>query len=381
MKFQFFHLMPYTEIDRHPQENSEWPFNNRSFDPVKGQQAYQTYIDEMIMAEKCGFDSIGCNEHHMSPYGLMANCNLVASVLAYKTEKVKLGIFGNLIPLLNPIRVAEEYAMLDVMSGGRLEAGMIRGIPHEYIAYNIPGDESWERFEEAMDLILKCWTEPEPFAWEGKYYQYRAVSIWPRPIQQPHPPILMSGGSKQSAAFAAKRRLRIGIVQLTSFEEARMNIQTYKDIAHADGWEPTPDYFLLGMPTCIAETDEKARDLLREGERYFNQILLGAQRNAQDLVIQKTRYYSEEESRRERQERDLRRSKFKNQTTIEQRIEDGIVLCGSPATVVKQIKRMKAELGIGAMQLNFKVGNIPHEDVMKGLELFKEQVLPEVKHL
>lgn len=125
----------------------------------------------------------------------MSNCNLIGTVLIQKTKRAKIAMLGNLVPLLNPIRVAEEYAMFDVMSGSRLIAGFMRGIPHEYVAYNVAPSESWERLAEASELIVKAWTEPEPFGWEGKYDKHRAVSIWPRPLQQLHPPILMSARS------------------------------------------------------------------------------------------------------------------------------------------------------------------------------------------
>ncbi|MGH7551996.1 MAG: LLM class flavin-dependent oxidoreductase, partial [Longimicrobiales bacterium] len=160
MKFSFFHLMPWTELTEAP---PQWPVSNAGFDPERGKQLYDSYIDTMAFAEECGFDWVGCNEHHFSPYGLMANPNLIGAVLAQRTKNIRIAILGNLIPLLNPIRVAEEYAMLDVLSGGRLIAGMIRGVPHEYIAYNIVPDESRARLREAAALIVKAWTEPEPF--------------------------------------------------------------------------------------------------------------------------------------------------------------------------------------------------------------------------
>jgi len=176
MLFNFFHLMPWPHLDEAP---TSWPVSNKTFDAQKARELYKTYIDAMAYAEQCGFDWVGCNEHHFSPYGLMSNCNLIGSVLADRTKTIKLGMLGNLVPLLNPVRVAEEYAMLDVMSGGRLIAGFMRGIPHEYRAYNVDPDESHERLDEAARLIVKCWTLDEPFNWEGRHYRFPAVSIWP----------------------------------------------------------------------------------------------------------------------------------------------------------------------------------------------------------
>ena len=104
MKFLFFHLMPW---DSYPKEGPEWPVSNRDFDPVKGTEVYQTYIDTMAYAEDCGFDAVGCNEHHFSPFGLMSNPNLIGSALIQRTKTIKLAMVGSLVPLLNPIRVAE----------------------------------------------------------------------------------------------------------------------------------------------------------------------------------------------------------------------------------------------------------------------------------
>jgi alkanesulfonate monooxygenase SsuD/methylene tetrahydromethanopterin reductase-like flavin-dependent oxidoreductase (luciferase family) len=372
LKFNFFHLMPWTYAE---QPDEEWPVRNASFDPAKGTELYKTYIDTMAYAEECGFDAIGCNEHHFSPYGLMANCNLVGAVLANRTSRVKIAMTGNLVPLLNPVRVAEEYAMLDVMSGGRLIAGFMRGIAHEYVAYNIPPDESWERLAEAHDLIIKAWTEPEPFGWEGKHYKYRAVSIWPRPYQQPHPPLLMSASNPDSARFAAERRAIMGMVMLTDYDAARESIRVYKETARANGWEPGPEHILVGAHTFVAETAEKARTQLSEGLKYFYTVLNGGPRTAQRIVLQKTRYHS---SGPEALKKRAARTAILRETPIEERIENGFVLCGTPDQVVEQIKHMSKELGHGVMNINMKIGNIPDDAVRRSMQLWGEGVAPYV---
>src|SRR5207249_4151965 len=278
LKFSFFHLMPYTHLEL---ESHEWPFPNRYFDPEKASALYKTYVESMIHAESCGFDWVGCNEHHFSPYGLMANCNLIGAALVYPTSKIRIAMMGNLVPLNNPIRIAEEYAMLDCMSGGRLIAGLMRGIPHEYIAYNIPPDASWSRQREAIALILKAWTEPEPFGWEGEHFQFRQVSIWPRPLQKPHPPLVVSASSLESARF---------------------------------------------------DQDQANR------ERMQNHL---AKREA---------------------------------STMEQQIAGGMILCGSPESVVQQIRRIHAELGHGIFNFTMKVGDLPDAMVRRGMELFRDRV-------
>jgi alkanesulfonate monooxygenase SsuD/methylene tetrahydromethanopterin reductase-like flavin-dependent oxidoreductase (luciferase family) len=272
MQFCYFHLMPYTGSS---ETVEDWPVANKVFDPEKGRELYNTYLDNMVYAEECGFDWVGCNEHHMSPFGMMANPNIIGASIIQRTKTIKIAMVGALVPLLNPIRIAEEYAMLDVLSGGRLIAGLLRGIPHEYVAYNIPPSQSHARLSEAIDLIVKCWTEPEPFGWEGEFYRFRAISIWPRPVQQPHPPLLMSASSAESARLAAEFKAIAGFLRLTSMEDARKGIQIYRETAREFGWEPDAEHVIVGMNCCIDDTADEAIDTLSDSQAYFFDVLGG----------------------------------------------------------------------------------------------------------
>ena len=374
MKFSFFHLMPFTGLVNEPRD---WPVSNRDFDAAQAREHYRAYVEAMIHAERCEFDWVGCNEHHFSPYGLMANCNVIAGALVYPTSRIKIAMMGNLVPLNNPIRVAEEYAMIDCMSGGRLIAGLMRGIPHEYIAYNIPPDESWERQREAVQLILKAWTEPEPFGWEGKHFQFRQVSIWPKPFQKPHPPLVISATTPESAKFAAEMRATMGMVLIADLNQAKECIRVYRETAKANGWEPSPENILIGMHTVIAETDEIAKREMEKARSYFDRVLMGGPRTAGRLVLQKTRYYQDEANRERWQGRLAKREA----ATIDDQIAGGMIFCGSPESVVGQIKRVHAELGNGVFNFRMKVGNLPDEVVRKGMELFRDRVRPHVKDL
>ena len=140
---------------------------------------------------------------------------------------------------LNPVRVAEEFAMLDVLTGGRLVAGMLRGTATEYVTYGTNPAESRERFEEALQLIVRAWTEPQPFGWQGRYYEYRTISIWPRPIQQPHPPIFMSGSSPESGELAARHRLHLGLA-FTTVPLAREAARYYRERRRSPGGSQRP---------------------------------------------------------------------------------------------------------------------------------------------
>jgi alkanesulfonate monooxygenase SsuD/methylene tetrahydromethanopterin reductase-like flavin-dependent oxidoreductase (luciferase family) len=374
MQFTYFHLMPWTDLEEAP---TQWPARNAPFDAERGTELYTTYINSMAYAEECGFDWVAANEHHFSPYSLMANCNLVGAALTQRTKNIKLAMLGNLLPLLNPIRVAEEYAMLDVMSGGRLIAGFVRGIPHEYIAYNVAPSESRQRLREALALIIKAWTEPEPFGWESEHYQYRSVSIWPRPRQKPHPRILLSATNAESAEFVGEHRAMLGMALIVDLDSAASTIDTYRTVSRAHGYDPTPDDVVIMQQTVIADTDEEARAAMRPALQYFHGVLMRPQLDAQRIVLQKTRYFGTDAQR----DHFVGRLSTLKARTLEDQIEAGSVLCGSPESVVKQIQRLKQRLGAGHVIMNMKIGNIADSVVKRSMDLFRDKVRPQVAPL
>jgi alkanesulfonate monooxygenase SsuD/methylene tetrahydromethanopterin reductase-like flavin-dependent oxidoreductase (luciferase family) len=373
MKFGFFNLMPWPH---YPEPPRTYPTPNRDYDPLVGRQLYHDYTDLLVHAEACGFDMALCNEHHFSPYGTMANCNLIGSILTRETKTIKLGMVGNLLPLSNPIRVAEEYAMIDVMSGGRLIAGFMRGVPHEYIAYNSPPGESRSRQKEAAELIMKCWQEPEPFGWEGEHYQFRSVSIWPRPIQQP-PQVLMSASNEESAVFAAQSRAIMAMGLISDMKLARANVDIYRQTANETGWDPVDEQIMMGASTCICETDEEAHEAFASALDYFHGTLMKPTYDALKLVLQ-AGYFTKQKAGASY---DSRLDKVAAKKTIQEMIDAGSIFCGSPETVVQQIKRFKHELGCGGINMSMQIGNLPISTVRNGMELFRDRVLPHVRDL
>jgi alkanesulfonate monooxygenase SsuD/methylene tetrahydromethanopterin reductase-like flavin-dependent oxidoreductase (luciferase family) len=351
MKFGFFHTMPWTLHEK----ALPWPADTGEFDATAAEKLYRSYLDCIASAEEFGFDWLCCNEHHFSPYGLMANCNLIGAALAHRTTSSRLAMVGNLVPMLNPIRVAEEYAMLDVMSGGRLVAGFMRGVPHEYLAYNINPSESWSRLREAIALITRAWTEPHPFAWEGEHFQYRAVSLWPKPYQKPHPRILLSATNEESAAFAAEHRAMMGMAFISDLSVPKRNIEVYLKEAQL----------------------REARAEMIPALAFLNGILMGPMREAQQMVIQQTKFFGKPEVGRAFADRLAAQKAL----SIDQLIDAGAIFCGSPRSVVAQMKRVQAELKNGIFNLLMKVGNISDESVRRGMRLFKTEVLPQVADL
>ena len=168
MKLYNFDLLAYPHV---PKEAPRTPVPSSFFDPIKGAANYAEHLEEMAYCEELGFDGVVFNEHHYSAYGTMPSPNLIASALSQRTKKIKIGVLGNILPLRNhPVRVAEEYAMIDCLSNGRLIAGFVRGIPPEYIWYGVNPGESRGRFQEAYELILRAWKEPV-WSYEGKFFK------------------------------------------------------------------------------------------------------------------------------------------------------------------------------------------------------------------
>src|SRR6267143_1805850 len=194
MKFTRFNVMPWPYLPDYFRERhrSVWvDIPNTLYDPRKGHHVYHTYLDQLEYAETLGFDGIGCNEHHQNGYGLMPSPNLIAATLARRTSRAALCVIGNSIASYNPpIRVAEEFAMLDVISGGRLVAGFpVGSSPDTNYTYGMNPATLRDRYYEAECLILQAWTNPDGFTFGAKNTQRRYGNIWPRPIQKPHPPI------------------------------------------------------------------------------------------------------------------------------------------------------------------------------------------------
>ncbi|MGB0632438.1 MAG: LLM class flavin-dependent oxidoreductase, partial [Alphaproteobacteria bacterium] len=193
MQCFLFHLMPYASLDLDYDKDykASWVvYPNSNFDPKVGHYLYNTYLDELEMGEELGFDGLCVNEHHQNAYGLMPSPIVPASALARRTSKAKIAVLGNAFGIReHPLTLAEEHAMIDCITGGRLISGMVRGIGAEYYSMGANPAFSHERFHEAHDLVIRAWTDEGPFAFEGKHYHFEYVNVWPRPFQKPHPPI------------------------------------------------------------------------------------------------------------------------------------------------------------------------------------------------
>src|ERR1700681_2485688 len=234
------HLMYFTEqpMSAYPSEiglatgHTALMFSNKYFDPVAVSRLYNEYLEHYIMVDELGFDGIMLNEHHNAPFCMQAKANIFAGILAAMTEKVKIVMLGNPLPLAeNPIRLAEELAMIDMVSKGRLVSGFVRGGGQEQLASGVNPAFKRERFIEAHELIQKTWTVPGPSRWEGTHYQHRVVNPWAVPMQKPYPRVWIPGVlSKETVIWPAQQRYPY-IALNTAIDATKVIWDTYSKAA------------------------------------------------------------------------------------------------------------------------------------------------------
>jgi len=212
--------------------------------PEIAQETFDHFLSYAAMADELGFDWVSVSEHHYSPLILAPSVAPLAGALTQIVRRARIALLGPLAPINNPVRVAEEIAMLDQLSHGRLLVLPLRGTQNEFTCYApIESSETQAMTQEASRLIRKALSEPEPFAWEGEHYQFPRVAVWPRPLQRPFPPMYFSGNSTPSALFAAREHLGICLSYHTTAVVAD-TVATYRAAAAAAGWEPTGSHRL-----------------------------------------------------------------------------------------------------------------------------------------
>jgi alkanesulfonate monooxygenase SsuD/methylene tetrahydromethanopterin reductase-like flavin-dependent oxidoreductase (luciferase family) len=221
-------------------------------------------LNQFQLADELGFDWISISEHHYAPRLMTPNPVVLAAAASQRTKHVKIALLGPLVPLVNPVRVAEEIAMLDAIDGGRTVALFLRGTPNEHLTYAADAsrpEHTRAVTQEGVRLILKAWTEPHPFAWKGEHFQFERVAVWPRCLQEPHPPVFYSGNSFESIEFAAAHRLNLAI-GFSPVGVVAEHIRHYKARAREAGWQPTEDNVLYRARILVAEDDEQARAIM-----------------------------------------------------------------------------------------------------------------------
>jgi alkanesulfonate monooxygenase SsuD/methylene tetrahydromethanopterin reductase-like flavin-dependent oxidoreductase (luciferase family) len=381
MRVWHFSEMPYPHLpDPSEYESVRITLPNRIYDPTIGAELYNRYFDEWMLADDLGLD-IMTNEHHATPTCLDVACPLTLAILARQTKKARLLALGN--PIANrrdPVRLAEEMAMIDNLSRGRLECGFVRGVPMEILPANSNPVRMSERLWEAHDLILKAWTTHDgPFSWEGRYFHYRNVNIWPRPYQQPHPPIWITSSTRDSIKGVAERGYVLGIF-LTGHEDARTFFDAYREYAagavRRDDGSVAPDRFAYLALACVGETDEIGMQGVRKIMWYLHTNKIAAQFRSPPG------YAAIPAAVRAMRGGEVQARRPVHQASAEELVERGVIFAGNPDTVFGQIKRFSDVVGgLGNLMIMGQGGELGHEETVSNLTLFANEVYPRLREL
>jgi alkanesulfonate monooxygenase SsuD/methylene tetrahydromethanopterin reductase-like flavin-dependent oxidoreductase (luciferase family) len=333
------------------------------YEPDVGVQAFQSTIERLQYVEELGFDWVSFSEHHYSARILSPSPIVMASHIAAHLHKIKIAVLGPIISLNNPVRVAEEFAMLDNLTQGRLVVGLLRGTTNEYLVYDVKPEEAREKTTEGMELILKAWTEPHPFGWQGCHFQYRTVSVWPRPLQQPYPPTYSLGTSRESCEFAARHHLGLG-VSFGPFEAMSQATRYYREQCALYGWEPTPEHIIYRGNMLLADTDAAAQEAM--------------QRRQQQAEVPFPMRPAVREALAKLDSRNIA-------GVARPAFRDGALptnFFGSPKTVVQQVQRCHDEVGAGVIDLALQSAAVDDPNgVLHALELFGKEVLPRLRDI
>ena len=381
MKFSVFNGMPY---GRTRMPGNKWPVPNQYFEPDQARRAVAACLEEVAMEDELGFDWIACAEHHYSPFNLAPNVTVLASALTQHVKRAKIAILGALIPLTgNPVRIAEEYAMIDMMSHGRVIAGFAVGGGPEAFNYNLSSAKSRRRFWEGIDLVVRAWTDDGPFEHEGPNYPLRYVNIWPKTRQKPHPPVWIPGSlSIETMEETAKRGFDYFLSSRVHGAATRAAANRFADVIKAHGGTYHPFRMGVLLSVYVSETDESARAEASEGVWYFlRNCLKGHLRRigrtqtfGPGIPSQSVRSW----------EQFLRNSKpgedrLGDASSWEELDAGGSIIAGSPATVRKRLWELIELAGVGNFLIQFHFGNMKAEYARKSMRLFAEQVLPELR--
>jgi alkanesulfonate monooxygenase SsuD/methylene tetrahydromethanopterin reductase-like flavin-dependent oxidoreductase (luciferase family) len=354
-------------------------------EPALVSESLSSYVEELLHAARAGFDGIGVSEHSQSSYDMSPNPNLVAAIVAHTTEVEGLDtaicVLGrSLGKSREPLKIAEEYALLDVMSGGKLIAGFPVGLSYDAnLNGAVPAIETRERAREHRELILKAWSAPEPFAWNGRFEKYGQVNIWPRPMQQPHPPVWIPGGGspgtlrdilRNDYAFTYLSWDGPKLVGRAVFDR-------YWAMAEEMGRDRNPYRLAFMQVAAVAETDERA-------EKEYASHLLSLYRNGIGAIpgtAQAVPGYVEPAAieamlRGGGPPGMLARMKT---ATYKEIIDSQVAIVGSPATVADQIEAFVREFRIGNLVVMLQNGTMPRALAEKNISLFAEQVLPRLR--
>src|SRR5262245_20402119 len=331
-------------------------------DPHVAQESFERWLGYAAAADEFGFDWVSVSEHHYSPLILVPSTGPLAGALTRLVRRARIALLGPLVSINNPVRVAEEIAMLDQMSRGRLIVLLLRGTPSEFNTYEpIVAASTQPKAQAATRLVRKALTDTAPFAWKDEFFDYPNIAIWPRPLQQPLPPMYFSGNSLNSAEFAARERLGL-CMSFHRPESVASIVAHYRAEARRCGWEPTPDQIVYRGFGLVADTDARAAELETVFLPPHMRFLLdgpapGATAGGPAKLPE------------------VDQKQLADATPFGM---GRMLFAGSPDTVAERLRTFGSLTGVGVVDLVFSSGQIAAEDEKRSIELFGRDVLPRI---
>jgi natural product biosynthesis luciferase-like monooxygenase protein len=322
-------------------------------------------VDYLASAEDLGFDAIWINEHHFHPFGgLIPAPPVMLATLAQRTRRVRLGTSVLVLPLHHPIELAEQLAMIDLLSGGRLDLGIGRGfVLYDYEVLGVSYETAEERSRESLDVILKAWSG-ERFTYQGQHYPLPvAAQVWPQPQQSPHPPIWIACATSP-ASFERTARLGYGLLTVAyikPLDRLKELVQVYRDTWQAEGHDPAAYRHATHLQAVVHEDGDQARAIAHDALHRYLELNLEAQGLASNRFIA-----------------DQIRASMEN-LDVDAIIAQGRLVAGTPDECVRLLERARDELWLTGVDLTFLFGGIPFAQARHSMQLFAREVMPRLR--
>lgn len=337
------------------------------FGNITQQRLFDEVFEEIELGEELGFESVWLPEHHFAIYGMLGNPLLLAAAVAQRTKRMKIGTAVMVLPFQHPLRLAEDVAMVDALSGGRLLLGVGRGYqPPEFHGFGVRQDESSEMFEESLGIVKRALTGKK-FSCKGKYWNIEEpVEIFPKPLQKPHPPLYMASVSGHSLDVAARHNMSLlRSPQFSDLDNVAAAFDEYTNLMRHYGHDPAKLDQPVSLRVYVAPTDEEAKAETKHAVWFYHllaTLLPGAP--GRGAIPKGYDKYPRDPGALAK-------------LTIEDVWERGTAF-GSPERVTEILKRYMRKLGARNLIIQMRIGGLEHDKVVRSMKLFAEKVMPEL---
>jgi natural product biosynthesis luciferase-like monooxygenase protein len=324
-------------------------------------ELYSHWLEQFDAAESLGFDSLWVTEHHFRNFGgMLPSPSVLLAAAAQRTKRMRLGAAVSIIPMHNPLRIAEEFAMVDQLSGGRVNFGAGRGMhPTEYVVFGYDWSNAQQRLPEALDIILRAWSGDE-FEWQGEHYRFPKLRVYPQPLQKPHPPIYITANRDPgSFQMIGKRGHHLMTLPwLFSNEEQGSRVESYWAALRAGGHKVEARDVFTMYPVYVGDSDASARTEVIEHWHCWRSFAL----EAQNLTPGNPVY-----------------QRVFGHLDYDAMVRDSRGIFGGPETCARVLKRIIEIVGTTHIGLTFHFGGLSQDKVLKSMERFARLVLPAVR--